>query len=107
VRGNFSLVRQNLEPLADDRGGIRDVLVKYLTFRYNRHELEPARAFSLSAGFQFGAYTGAIPSAESFMRYTDVDVSRAEVAEFIDASWIRPTPSQFCPQETSITINHN
>jgi len=106
VRGDFPRVRQNLEALADDRGRIRDVLVKYLTFRYNRDELEAARAFSVSAGFQFGAYVGAIPSAESFVRYTDDAKYRAEVTEFIDAAWIQPKPSRFCPQETSITINH-
>lgn len=106
VRGNFHRVRQNLEALTDDRGGIREVLVKYLTFRYNGHELAAAREFSRSAGFQFGAYAGAIPSAESFLRYTDDSKYRAEVNEFIDTAWIRPQPSQFCPQETSITLNH-
>lgn len=106
VRGDFRRVRQNLQALADDRGRVREVLVKYLTFRYNRDELKPAREFSRSAGFQFGAYAGAIPSAESYFRYKDDSAYRAEVNEFIDSAWIRPQPSQFCPQETSITINH-
>jgi MoaA/NifB/PqqE/SkfB family radical SAM enzyme len=106
VRGDFHRVRQNLEALADDRGRIREVLVKYLTFRYNRQELEAVREFSLSAGFQFGAYAGAIPSAESFFRYTDDSEYRAKVNEFIAAEWIRPQPSRFCSQETSVTINH-
>lgn len=105
VRGDFQRVRQNLKALADDRGRIREVLVKYLTFRYNRDELEAAREFSQSAGFQFGAYAGAIPSVESFFRYTDDSEYRTEVNEFIDTTWIRPQPSQYCPQETSITIN--
>lgn len=106
VQGDFHRVRQNLQALADDRGRIREILIKYLTFRYNREELQAAREFSRSAGFQFGAYAGAIPSAESFFRYTDDSGYRAEVNEFIDSTWIRPQPSQFCPQETSVTINH-
>ncbi|HET7038421.1 MAG TPA: radical SAM protein [Gemmatimonadales bacterium] len=106
VRGDFALVRRNLESLATDRGRIRDVLVKYLTFRYNRADLDVARAFSRASGLRFGAYAGAIPSAESFFRYLEDDAYRAAVREYVDPRWIRPEPSRFCPQETSITINH-
>ena len=106
VRGQFQRVRKNLEALAEDRGLVRDIVVKYLVFKYNHRELESARSFSHRAGFQFGAYAGAIPSAESYFRYMDDPGYRDAVHGFIDRDWIQATPSRFCPQGTVITLNH-
>lgn len=106
VRGDFQRVRENLGMLAEDRGQVETVLVKYLVFRYNRHEVESAKAFCRAAGFDFGAYTGAIPSTESYFRYASDPSYRAAVHDYIDPGWIQPTPSTFCPQESVITLNH-
>jgi MoaA/NifB/PqqE/SkfB family radical SAM enzyme len=106
VGGRFALIRQNLEALRANRGQIRQVVLKYLLFRYNCHEVAAAKAFCDDAGFEFGLYTGAIPSAESFFRYcADADYRR-QVESFLAPETIMLRPVQFCPQEAVITINH-
>lgn len=106
VRGNFERVKENLDALSADRGQIREILLKYLVFRYNENEIAIAKTFSQAAGFQFGAYTGAVPSAESFVRYANDAHYRQSVHEYIDPSWITPVPTRFCPQQARITVNH-
>jgi hypothetical protein len=51
-------------------------------------------------------HTGAVPSAESFLRYSNDATYRDSVHLFIDPAWIISTPSRFCPQQTEITLNH-
>jgi pyruvate-formate lyase-activating enzyme len=68
VGGDFALIRRNLEGLRRRRGRLGTIVLKYLVFRYNKREIECARAFAEDAGFEFGAYLGAIPSAESFFK---------------------------------------
>ncbi len=106
VGGRFALVRQNLQSLAGNRGCIRNVLVKYLLFRYNDHDVEAARIFCANAGFEFGVYTGAIPSADSFFRYATDSVYRTQVETYIAPETIALQTTKFCPQEANITINH-
>ena len=106
VRGNIERVKENLLALSEDRGRIKDILLKYLVFRYNEEEIEDAKAFSKAAGFQFGAYTGAVPSAESFVRYSSDEKYRHAVHGYINPSWITPVSTRFCPQQARLTINH-
>ena len=104
--GDFGLVRSNLVSLASHRDRIRDVVLKYLVFKYNREEIAPARAFCIDNGFQFGAYMGAIPCPTSFFRYFN-DVSyRRMIEEFIDSECITSQPIRTCPQESTIVLNH-
>jgi hypothetical protein len=67
VGGDFALIRRNLEGLRRSRGRLGTIVLKYLVFQYNKREIECARAYAEDAGFEFGAYLGAIPSAESFL----------------------------------------
>jgi MoaA/NifB/PqqE/SkfB family radical SAM enzyme len=106
IGGNFELVLGNLKRLRENRGAVRAIVLKYLVFRYNQQEIEAARAFANEAGFAFGAYQGAIPSPESFFRYqSDPDYRRATDA-YIAPETLVLRPARFCPQETTLTINH-
>jgi uncharacterized Fe-S cluster-containing radical SAM superfamily protein len=107
VGGDFTLIRQNLDLLRRHRGRIRAIVLKYLVFRFNRDDIGRARAFAHDAGFEFGAYLGAIPSAESFARYqTDSSYGHA-VDEYIVPGSLAPRATKFCPQSATISINHH
>jgi MoaA/NifB/PqqE/SkfB family radical SAM enzyme len=106
VGGRFALVRQNLETLRVNRRQIKSVVVKYLRFRYNAHDVEKAKAFCENAGFEFGVYTGAIPSTKSFFRYATDAEYREQVETYLAPETITPQPAKFCPQQTIITMNH-
>lgn len=106
VGGDFDRVRKNLEDLANHRDKIKDLVVKYLVFNYNKDEIDLAKNFCESNGFKFGAYTGAIPSVETFFQYLDNPDYRRITQDFLADEQIRLQPAKFCPQQTSITINH-
>jgi len=106
VGGDFKLVRRNLESLKNQGAAIKEIVVKYLVFNYNRDELELARSFCKEHGFQFGAYAGAIPCVESFFRYIDDCDYRRKVEEFLALEQINLQSARFCPEETTITLNH-
>ena len=106
VGGHFELVKRNLELLGNHRGRIKNVVLKYLVFKYNRKEIPLARTFCMDSGFQFGAYMGAIPCPTSFRRYFEDCSYRTKVAEFIDHDPIKTHSVRSCPQEPTITLNH-
>lgn len=106
VGGHFELVQSNLEVLGNHRDRIKNVVLKYLVFKYNKKEIPLARTFCMDNGFQFGAYTGAIPCPTSFFRYFDDCSYRKKVGEFIDHELIKLRPFRSCPQEPTITLNH-
>ena len=106
VGGDFSLVRRNLESLKNHRNRIKDVVIKYLVFKYNREEIELAKSFCENNGFKFGAYMGAIPCPTSFFRYVNDCGYRTKVEEFIYREQIKLQPARFCPQEATISLNH-
>jgi pyruvate-formate lyase-activating enzyme len=58
VGGRFALIRQNLEALRANRGQIRQVVLKYLLFRYNCHEVAAAKAFCDDAGLNSACIPG-------------------------------------------------
>ncbi len=106
IGGDFKRIRRILEILSSDRGLINSVVLKYLVFDYNSHELQAAKEFAERKGFEFGAYRGAIPSADDFFRY-EADVQyRNYVHQYISLDRSTLKPARFCPQETSITLNH-
>jgi MoaA/NifB/PqqE/SkfB family radical SAM enzyme len=104
--GRFALVRRNLEALQANRRQIKSVVVKYLLFRYNVDDVEKAKAFCENAGFEFGVYTGAIPSAESFFRYVTDSEYRKQVETYLAPETITLRTAKFCPQNAIITMNH-
>lgn len=106
VGGDLGAVLRNLERLAVDRGGIRELVLKFLVFDHNRHELAAAKCFCDERGIGFGAYPGAIPSADSFFRYSSDAEYRRTVHDLLRPEQIELVPTLFCPQETSITLNH-
>jgi MoaA/NifB/PqqE/SkfB family radical SAM enzyme len=106
VGGRFALVRRNLEALQANRRQIKSVVVKYLLFRYNVDDVEKAKAFCENAGFEFGVYSGAIPSAESFFRYTTDPEYRKQVETYLAPETITLRTAKFCPQNAIITMNH-
>jgi uncharacterized Fe-S cluster-containing radical SAM superfamily protein len=105
--GNFVLIRRNLELLRQKRGRIRAIVIKYLVFRYNHEEVDRARAFADEAGFDFGAYLGAIPSTESFFMYEEDAAYRSAVDAYILPASLTLRSARFCPQSATITINHH
>ena len=105
IGGDFALVKKNLEELANHRDKIKDIVVKYLVFNYNKEELDLAKGFCLDYRLDFGAYAGAIPSAESFFEYLENPDYRRLIGDYLSLEQIKLQPARFCPQETSITIN--
>jgi MoaA/NifB/PqqE/SkfB family radical SAM enzyme len=106
VGGIIGLVRDNLVVLRNHRDRIRNIVLKYLVFKYNREEMALAKAFCIDNGFQFGAYMGAIPCPTSFFRYFDDFSYRRRIGEFMDHEIITSQPIETCPQENTIALNH-
>ena len=105
VGGKIDWVRRNLLDLKG-QDNIKTILVKYLVFTYNGAEIEYVKAFCRENGFSFGAYYGTFLSTESFFQYHNQPAYLQVAADFVAIEDIGLQPARFCPQETSITINH-
>jgi MoaA/NifB/PqqE/SkfB family radical SAM enzyme len=106
IGGDFDLVQRNLENLAGLRSTAGKVVIKYLLFGYNAHEIESARSFAEEHGFGFGVYSGAIHCAESYFRLLEDEEYRRFAGRYLDIENIDLRPTRYCPQETTITIDH-
>jgi hypothetical protein len=106
IGGNFELVCRNLEYLKCNRYNIKDLVIKYLVFKYNKKEINAAKDFCKNNGFNFSAYSGAIPCPQSFLRYFGDYNYKNSIVEFIDHERINFKPIKSCPQERTIVLNY-
>ena len=104
--GNLARVLKNLSILASHRDTVRTVLVKFLVFKHNAHQIEPAKRFALEHGFEFGAYAGVIPSIESYSCVNDNESYARASDTYVHLSTPLGRATQSCPQETKIVIDH-
>lgn len=99
-------VIKNLEILASHREGPHTVLIKYLVFEHNRHEIAAARRFAEEHGFGFGAYAGVVPSVESDASLRMKERYAQEAGKHLELSAIPRRATRSCPQETKIVVDH-
>ena len=104
--GRIDRVLGNARTLAGAAGQVRQVLLKYLVFDYNRHEIEPAMEFAAAHGLHFGAYRGAVPSAESYLLAQAGTSYFSATRPFVGSACAPTSPMRTCPQESTLVIDH-
>lgn len=88
VRGDFEIVKQNLERLVElrNRTGLPRLELRFLVFRHNEHEMDKAREYMDSLGidwrFQWGRIPNGFASPTTMLQKWDLEVTPESFKEW-------------------------